>query len=110
MQIISKIFSTILGVKITVFSQKWSLIGANLITNVKISYFDPKIVKNIFEFICILTAAKNYTINFSETPLGPAIANLKKHPSLHPPISLILIVFSKYFKILVHFSKKLFLF
>ena len=43
-----QIISTILGVKITVFSQKWSLIGENLITNVKISDFDPKKVKNYF--------------------------------------------------------------
>ena len=28
----------------------------------------PIIVKNSFENICILTAAKNYTINFSDTP------------------------------------------
>ena len=39
MKIISKIFPTICWVKITVFNQKWSLMGADLITNVKISDF-----------------------------------------------------------------------
>ena len=53
------------GAQLTVFSQKWSLIGENLRTNVKISDFDPKIVKNIFEIICILTAAKKYTNNLT---------------------------------------------
>ena len=60
MKIILKIYSNILGVKITVFSQKWSIQGVNLIKDVKISDFDPKIVKNIVKNICILTAVKNY--------------------------------------------------
>ena len=31
----------------------------------------PKMVKYIFEIISILTAAKNYASNFSDTPIGP---------------------------------------
>ena len=56
----ANMFLTILGVKITIFSHKWSFRGANLIKCVKMSDFDPKIVKNIFKNICILMAAKNY--------------------------------------------------
>ena len=78
MQIIPKIFSTILWVKITVFSQKWLLMGANLITNVKISDFDPQIVKNMFEIICILTEVKKYTSNFLDTSFGMIIAHLQR--------------------------------
>ena len=32
--------------------------------------FDPKNVKILFEIIFILTAAKNYTSNFSDSPFG----------------------------------------
>ena len=28
----------------------------------------PKMVENIFEILCILTAVKNYTSNFTDTP------------------------------------------
>ena len=48
----------------------WSFRGTHLIMSVKIGEFDPKIVKNIFEIICILNAAKNYTSNFSDTFFG----------------------------------------
>ena len=33
----------------------------------KLVIFDPKIIKNIFEIICILRAAKNYTSNSPDT-------------------------------------------
>ena len=33
--------------------------------------FTPKMVKNIFEIIFILTAAKNHTSNFADSPFGP---------------------------------------
>ena len=68
MQIISKIFLIIFGVKITNFN-----IHCQIRAFKKIVILTPKMVKNIFEIICILTAAKNYTSNFSETPLGPFI-------------------------------------
>ena len=42
-----------------------------MITGVKISDFDPKLIKNNLEIICILMPAKNYTGNFSGTPVGP---------------------------------------
>ena len=43
---------------------------ANLIKSVQIRDFDPKIVNNNFEIICILIAAKNYTSSFPGTPFG----------------------------------------
>ena len=72
MQIISKIFFPILGVKITLFvSLNWSFRGTNWIKSARIGDFDPKMVGNIFEIICIFTAAKNHTNNFADTPFGP---------------------------------------
>ena len=44
---------------------------AKLIKSVKIRDFDQQILTNIFEIICILMAAKNYTSNFPGTPFGP---------------------------------------
>ena len=35
----------------------------------KLLILTPKMVENMFETIFILTAAKNYTSNFSDTPL-----------------------------------------
>ena len=64
-------YSTIFGFKITIVSQKWSIRGANLIKDVKRSDFDPKRSTIFFEIIFILTAAKDYTGNFSDTPFGP---------------------------------------
>ena len=104
MQIISKIISTILGGKITAFSQKVSFRGANLIMNFKIRDFDPKIVEKIFEILSILTAAKTVPVTFQIPLLAPIIAHLQRHPSLHLPISHIFDVFSKYFKVLDNFS------
>ena len=62
---------TILGFKITVFRQKWWFRGANLITSVNICEFGTKIVEHISVIICILSAAKSYTNNFTDTPFGP---------------------------------------
>ena len=43
----------------------------NNLFGLKIVSLTPKMVENIFRIIYILTAAKNYTRNFSDTPLGP---------------------------------------
>ena len=34
-------------------------------------FLAPKMVGNIFDIIFILTAAKNYTSNFADSPFGP---------------------------------------
>ena len=81
----------------------WSFRGTHLIMSVKIGEFDPKIVKNIFEIICILNAAKNYTNNFTETPFDPDYLTSSKASLIAFPISHIFNVFSKNFKLFVHF-------
>ena len=55
----------------------------NLIKGFKNTDFDPKMVENIFEIICILTAAINYTNNFPDTTFSPdyCIPNLILQPS-----------------------------
>ena len=61
---------------ILTFVIKFALIKWEFLTNN--SEFGPKIVENSFEIICILTAGKNYTSNFSETPLGHAYCTSSK--------------------------------
>ena len=63
--------TNIKNIKITNFCPKWSFWGPNWIKVLKLVILTPKMVKHIFEIICILTAAKNYTSNFSDPPLGP---------------------------------------
>ena len=60
-----------MGVKITFYSLLWSLRGAHFILSAKIREFDPKIVKNIFEIICIFMAAKNHISNFADNSFCP---------------------------------------
>ena len=60
----------------------------------------PKMIENIFEIICILTAAKKYTSNFSDTPLGPdncisSKASLSA-PSNQPYVQCTFKIFKKY--------------
>ena len=108
MQIISNIFSTILGVKITVLIKKKSFMEANLIINVKISDFDLKIVKNILEIICILTHEKNYTSNFPVTPFDPKYCTSSKAfltaPSKQPYFQCILKIFRTFGEFFVIFN------
>ena len=58
MEIISNIYSTVLGDKITIFSQQWSFRGTHLIKGDNISDFDHKNGRKYFEVIFILMAAK----------------------------------------------------
>ena len=60
----------------------------------------PKMVTNIFGITFIITAAKNHTSNFADSPFGPIM-----HPSLHLPISNIIHCIFKIFQIIVDISK-----
>ena len=76
MQMIWKILLIIIGVKITnlysIFYSKWNFL-----------------VENIFLFICIFMAAKNYTSNFADTLFGHDLTHLQisslTSTSIRPP-------------------------
>ena len=71
MKIILEIFSTILGVKMTKFHTFYSIYASKLPIWTKMMILTPKMVENIFEISCILTAAKNHTSYFLGTPFDP---------------------------------------
>ena len=83
--------------KLVILTQKWSKIISNhfgsnslILTPsiqfapqndhfwLKIVILTPKMVEYIFEIISILTSAKNYTSNFSDTPFDPEYCTSSK--------------------------------
>ena len=70
MKIISKIFPTFLGFKITNVYIFYSIYASKLPIWTKMVIFTPIMAENIFEIIFILTAAKNHTSNFADGPFG----------------------------------------
>ena len=53
------------------FSPNWYFRGVNWIKSVKIGVFDPQNGWKYFEFLSILTTAKNHISNFADSPYGP---------------------------------------
>ena len=70
MKIILKIFSTILGVKIANFNIFYSIYDSKLPIWTKMVILTPKMVEFLCGIIFILTAVKNYTSNFTDSPFG----------------------------------------
>ena len=65
----------------------------------------PKMVKNIFGIIFMLTAVKNHTSNYADSPFGPIIVHMQMHPILHLPINNIIQCIFEIFQIIVDFQK-----
>ena len=64
----------------------------------------PKKVENIF----VLTAAKNHTGNFADSPFGPAYCSSSNASLTAPSISTIIQCIFKTFQIIVNFSNFVF--
>ena len=71
MQIISKNIFNLFGGKNHQFITFDSICASKWQFWLKMVILTPKMVKIIFETICIFTAPKNYTINFEDTPFTP---------------------------------------
>ena len=68
----------------------------------------PQMIENIFEIIFILTAVKNYTSNYADSPFGPDYCSSSNASITGPSISTIIQCIFKIFQIIVEFQKNYF--